>query len=132
MEILLSIHSILRWIVVGVGLLALAKFLIGWLGNGRFSGMDRGLSSGFSGLIDLQATLGLAILLVSGFGDVGFPRHRIDHAVTMIIAAIVAHLSARWKNAPDKIRFRNSFVVVLVTAVLIFAGVASLPSGWTR
>jgi hypothetical protein len=126
------IHSIVRWIIVGVGVIALVKFLIGWLGNGRFAGMDRGLSSGFSGLIDLQVTLGLIFLLWSGLAGAGFPMHRIEHTFTMIVAAVVAHLPMRWKNAPDKIRFRNSFLVVLVTAVLIFGGVASLPGGWTR
>lgn len=132
MDILLMIHSIVRWIIVGVGVVALVKFLMGWLGNGRFSGMDRGLSSGFSGLIDLQATLGLIMLLWTGFTGFGFPMYRIEHAFTMIVAAVVAHLPMRWKKSPDKIRFRNSFLVVLVTAVLIFAGVASLPNGWAR
>jgi hypothetical protein len=131
-SILLSIHSIVRWIIVAVGLIALVKFAIGWLGNGRFAGMDRGLTSGFSGLIDLQVTLGLIYLLWSGMAGAGFPMVRIEHATTMIIAAVVAHLPMRWRGKPDKIRFRNSFAAVLVTAVLIFAGVAVLPGGWTR
>ncbi|MFQ5435089.1 MAG: hypothetical protein ACE5FD_09455, partial [Anaerolineae bacterium] len=92
----------------------------------------RGLTSGFSGLIDLQATLGLVFLLWSGFTGDGFPMYRIEHAITMIVAVVVAHLPARWKKSPDKIRFRNSLAVVVGTAVLIFAGVASLPGGWTR
>jgi hypothetical protein len=131
-NVLLSIHSIVRWVVVVVGLIALVKFAIGWLRNGRFTGMDRGLTSGFSGLVDLQTLLGIVFLLWSGLAGAGFPMYRIEHATTMIIAAVVAHLPMRWQNAPDKIRFRNSFLAVLVTAVLIFAGVAVLPGGWTR
>ena len=126
------IHSIVRWLIVGVGLIALVKYLIGWLGNGRFTSLDRRLVSGFNGLIDLQVTLGVFFLLWSGLSGAGFPRHRIEHAVTMILAVIVTHLPARRKGTPDKARFRNSFLVILVTAVLIFAGVASLPDGWTR
>ena len=132
MNILLSIHSIVRWLIVVVALIALVKFAIGWLGNGRFAGMDRGLTSGFSGLIDLQTTLGIIFLLWSGLAGAGFPMYRIEHTTTMLIAAVVAHLPMRWKNAPDKIRFRNSFIVVLVTAVLIFGGVMRLPGGWAR
>ena len=132
MNILLSIHSIVRWLIVVVALIALVKFAIGWLGNGRFAGMDRGLTSGFSGLIDLQTTLGIIFLLWSGLAGAGFPMVRIEHTTTMLIAAVVAHLPMRWKNAPDKIRFRNSFIVVLATAVLIFAGVMRLPGGWAR
>jgi hypothetical protein len=131
-DILLSIHSIVRWTIVVVGVIALVKFAIGWLGNGRFTSTDRGLTSGFSGLIDLQVTLGFIYLLWSGMAGAGFPMYRIEHMTTMIIAAVVAHLPMRWKKASNKVRFRNSFVAVLVTAVLIFAGVAALPGGWTR
>jgi hypothetical protein len=131
-DVLLSIHSIVRWIIVVVGVIALVKFAVGWLGNGRFVGMDRGLTSGFSGLIDLQVTLGFIYLLWSGMAGAGFPMVRIEHMTTMLVAAVVAHLPMRWKNAPDKVRFRNSFVAVLGTAVLIFAGVAVLPGGWAR
>ena len=132
MNVLLSIHSIIRWLIVVVGLIALVKFALGWLRNGRFAGMDRGLTSGFSGLIDLQTVLGIIFLLWSGLAGAGFPIYRIEHTTTMLIAAVVAHLPMRWKNAPDKIRFRNTFVVILVTAVLIFAGVMRLPGGWSR
>ena len=89
--------------------------------------MDRGLSSGFSGLIDLQVTLGLIYLIWNGLAVEGFPLFRIEHAVTMIIAAAVAHLPARWKNAEDKLRFRNSFFIVLDVLIIIFIGVALLP-----
>ncbi len=132
MNVLLSIHSIIRWLIVVVGLIALVKFALGWLRNDRFAGMDRGLTSGFSGLIDLQTVLGIIFLLWSGLAGAGFPIYRIEHTTTMLIAAVVAHLPMRWKNAPDKIRFRNTFVVILVTAVLIFAGVMRLPGGWSR
>lgn len=133
MSILLMIHSIVRWLIVIVGLAALVKFALGWLQGGSFKGMDRGLASGFSGLMDLQATLGLIFLIWNGLAtDVGFPRFRLEHMTMMILAVIVGHLPARWKNAGDKIRFRNTFLCVLGALVLIFVGVATLPGGWTR
>ena len=57
---------------------------------------------------------------------------RIEHAVIMIIAAVVAHLHVRWKNADDKTRFRNSLFIILDTLIIIFIGVARLPGGWGR
>ena len=65
MELLLMVHSIVRWFIVIVGLLAALKFFIGWRGQKSFQGMDRGLSAAFSGLIDLQALLGLFHYLYS-------------------------------------------------------------------
>jgi len=132
MVILLMIHSYLRWLIVLVALVAIIKFALGWLRGGEFKGMDRGLSSGFSGLLDLQVTLGLILMIWTGLTGVGFPMFRIEHATTMIIAAVVAHLPARWKNAADKVRFRNTLFCILGALLLVYAGVMRLPGGWSR
>ena len=132
MGILLMIHSILRWLIVIVAVFAIVKFALGWLRGGTFKSMDRGLASGFSGLVDLQVTLGIIYLIWDGIAITGFPAFRIEHAITMIIAAVVGHLSARWKNTEDKIRFRNSLFIVIDVLIIIFIGVARLPGGWSR
>ena len=132
MQILLLIHSYLRWLIVVVAVVAIVKFALGWLRGGTFKGMDRGLASGFSGLLDLQVTLGLIFMLWTGFTGVGFPMVRIEHATTMIIAAVVAHLPARWKSAADKTRFRNTLFCILGALLLIYVGVMRLPGGWSR
>jgi hypothetical protein len=130
MALLLSIHSHLRWLILIVALIAVIKFAIGWRRGSVFKGMDRGLASGFSGLMDLQATLGLVFLTWNGLAGAGFPMYRIEHAITMIVAAVVAHLHAMWKTADDKKRFRNTLFIVLDTLIIVFIGVARLPKGW--
>jgi hypothetical protein len=132
MAFLLSTHSHLRWLILLVALAAIIKFAWGWLRGGAFKGMDRGLAAGFSGLMDLQATLGIILLVWNGLAGAGFPMFRIEHAVTMTVAAVVAHLHAKWKNAEDKIRFRNSLFIIVDTLIIIFIGVARLPGGWGR
>jgi hypothetical protein len=132
MNILFRIHSDTRWLVVLVGAVALVKFLIGWLGKGKFQKFDRILTSAFSGLVDLQVLLGLVFLIWSGLAGVGFPHQRLEHAFIMIVAAVVAHLPSRWKSLADTTRFRNSFLAVLGVAVLIFLGVVLLPGGMAR
>lgn len=133
MSILLMLHSIVRWVIVLVAVVAIVKLALGWLRGGAFKGMDRGLVAGFSGLMDLQATLGIVFLLWNGLAtEIGFPRHRIEHAFVMIIAAVAAHLPARWKNAADSTRFRNSLLAIVVSLVLVYIGVATLPGGWNR
>jgi hypothetical protein len=127
MPVLLTIHSYVRWLIVIVAVIAAVKFAIGWLRGGAFQSMDRGLTSGFSGLIDLQVTLGLVYMIWNGLAVEGFPAFRIEHAITMIIAAVVAHLPARWKNVEDKTRFRNSLFIVLDVLIIIFIGVVRLP-----
>lgn len=134
MGILLVIHSYFRWVVLLIAVIAIVKFAMGWLRGGAFKGMDRGLAAGFSGSMDLQATLGIIVLLWLGFtdGGGGFPRHRLEHAFIMILAAVLGHLPARWKNAADSIRFRNTLFCIVGALLLIYIGVATLPGGWTR
>ena len=130
MEFLLILHSIVRWLIVIVGIIALVKFAIGLVQKSAFGKMDRGLSSGFSGLLDLQLTLGLLYFLITGFGGIGFPPYRIEHAVTMFIAVGVAHAPSMFKKAGNK--YVIALGAVVGALVLVFIGVARLPGGWSR
>ena len=132
MNILLMIHSILRWVILLVAVIAIVVFLVSWLRRSQLQGVDRGLMSGFSGLMDLQATLGIVLLVWSGLAGVGFPRYRLEHALIMVLAAVVAHLSARWKNAEEPLRYRNYFLTILASLVLVLIGISVLPGSFTR
>jgi len=129
-DIILEIHSLVRWIIVLVALIAIVKFALSWLRRNEGGAMDRGLMSGFSGLMDLQALLGIIVLVGGGLTGAGFPFYRIEHAVTMIIAVAIAHLPMRWRNAPGPLRARNNLVAILVSLALVAVGVAGLPQGW--
>jgi hypothetical protein len=133
MTILLMIHSIIRWLIVIAAVAAIVKFALGWLQGGAFQKIDRILAAAFSGLLDLQATLGLIMLLWTGLViGLGFPLKNIEHATVMIAAAVLGHLPARWKNAADKTRFRNTLFCVLAALVCVYLGVARLEGGWSR
>ena len=133
MNVLFMAHSGLRWIIVLAAAIAIVKFALGWLKGGEFKGMDRGLMAGFSGLMDLQAVLGLIFLIWNGAVDgAGFPRHRLEHAFIMILAAVAAHFSTRWKNADAKTRFRGNLIMIIISLMLVVVGVAMLPGGWSR
>lgn len=132
MNILLMAHSGVRWLILLVAVIAIVKYAVGWLRRGTYQGMDRGLMAGFNGLMDLQGTLGLVFLVWNGLSGVGFPGYRIAHAVIMIAAMSVAHLSSRWKNADDMTRFRNNLFVIVGSLILIFVGISVLPGGLSR
>jgi hypothetical protein len=129
MGFLLMLHSLVRWVIVFVGLFALVKFLVGWVRKSEFTKKDRRLSAGFSGLIDLQVTLGFIFFIWNGM-LVGFPMFRIEHMLIMLLAAVVAHLPSFMKKAENK--FAVAFFAVLGALVLIIMGVALLPGGWSR
>jgi hypothetical protein len=124
MSILLTVHSIVRWVIVAVAALAIFKFAISWATNASFKGMDRGLASGLSGLMDLQVLLGLIYFFVSGFSGAGFPAFRIIHMLLMLAAAALMHVPSRLKALGDKLRFQYSLLSILGALLLVFIGVA--------
>lgn len=131
MDFLFTLHSHTRWLILLVAIAAIIKLAIGWLRGGAFKGMDRGLAAGFSGLMDLQATLGLIFLIWTSIAGVPFAPNRIEHLTTMLIAAAVAHLPAMWKKSADNIRFRNTLFCIIGSLALVFMGVWRLRGGWT-
>jgi hypothetical protein len=130
MGFVLMLHSILRWGIVLVGLFALVKFLIGWSRKSEFTKMDRGLSAGFSGLMDLQVTLGFILFFWGGLTGSGFPMFRIEHMTIMLVAAILGHLPTFMKKSENK--FAIGLYGVIGALLLVFVGVARLPGGWSR
>ncbi len=132
MDFLLTLHSILRWIIIAVAALTVFKFAISWAGNQSFKGMDRGLAAGLSGLMDAQVLLGLVFFLWSGFSGEGFPGYRWLHMLIMIVAAALGHVPSRLKALGDKQRFFYSVVAILGALALVYVGVMLLPGGWTR
>lgn len=132
MNILLTIHSLLRWVIVIFGAVAIVRFALGWARKSTFGGMDRGLRSGFSGLMDLQVLLGLVFLIWTGLTGAGFPMFRLEHTITMIVAAVAAHVPARMKSEGENLRFRNALLGVVISLALVYLGVVVLPGGWSR
>jgi uncharacterized membrane protein YphA (DoxX/SURF4 family) len=124
-DIIQTIHSIVRWAIVLVGLIALVKFAAGWLAAMVYQRFDRILMSAFMGLLDLQLVLGIILLI-----GLGLAAFRIEHAVTMIVAIVLVHLSVRWRDKEDRIKFRNNFIVILTALIIIYLGVSILPQGW--
>jgi hypothetical protein len=127
MDFLLTLHSILRWIIIAVAALTVFKFAVSWAGNQSFKSMDRGLASGLSGLMDAQVLLGVVYFIWSGFGGAGFPAYRWMHLLIMFVAAALMHVPGRLKALGDKQRFSYSIVSILGALGLVVVGISILP-----
>lgn len=128
MQILLTVHGEVRWLVALVGAAAVIRFAYGVLARARFGGLDRGLMVGFTALLDLNLVLGLILLFGLPGGLLGY---RVEHLATMLLAIIAAHLSAIWRRSNDDARrFRNNLAVVVIALVLVVVGVVRLRGGW--
>ncbi len=132
MDFVLGLHSLVRWIIVVIAVAGIVWFALSAMRRVNNPKTNRILMSAFTGFIDLQVLLGLIYILWSGITGAGFPLYRIEHAVTMVIAAAVAHLSMRWRKAPVEIQARNYLLILIAVLVIVFIGVSLLPYGWTR
>ncbi len=128
MEFVLTVHSIVRWLVVVVAVIAVVRYALVMAGKAQSSGMDRGLMSGYTGLLDLNVLLGLILII-----GLGFTTPRIEHAVTNIIGVAVAHFFARRarKIEDARLKARNNLLGIVISIAIIIVGVA-LVGGWTR
>lgn len=128
MNFLLKFHGELRWLVVLVAAIALVRFGSGLVRKAELARLDRILMAAFTGLLDLNVLLGLTLLF--GLGG-GLPGYRLEHATTMLLAVVVAHLSAIGRATDDAPRrFRKCLVAVVVAVALVALGVIRLRGGW--
>ena len=129
MNFILTFHGEIRWLVALAALIAIVKFALGLARRTDYGKVDRALMSAFTGLLDLNVVLGLILL----FGlPGGLLRFRVEHATTMLLAVVAAHLSAIWRRSDDSARkFRNNLIVILVALALVIVGVVRLRGGWT-
>jgi len=126
LDFVLKLHSGVRWIVIAVSLIALVWYLLSWQRKVSNEKVDRALISAFSGFIDLQVLIGIIYIVWDGFAKEGFPLFRIAHGLTMIVAAVVAHMSRRWRTAEPQIRARNNAALIVVVLIIVGVGLAFL------
>ena len=131
-NILLMIHSALRWLVV---LFALAVLVGHGISLARKTGYPRrgGLQVMlFTMTLSLQWVLGLVMFIVYLLNDL-YQSQQVEHLIMMTVAVALAHITrGRWAEADGAIRTRNELLGVLGSLVLIFIGVMLLPGGIVR
>lgn len=122
MDILFAAHSGLRYLVLLAGVVALAWFAWGKLGSRPFVRPAPALLAAFTGLVDLQALLGI-VLLVGGRR----PPIVWGHVALMLIAVVALHLAAGiHKRRPRPAGHGLPLLGVALALGLILVGILSL------
>lgn len=128
MSMLMRVHGDIRWLVAIVAAAVVIKFLIGWLGKKQYAPLDKTLLTIYTILMDINVLLGLILLFFAG----GFSGARLEHATTMILAAIAAHMTAVWRKSTDSsTKYRNQLLMVALSLLLVVMGVIRLRGGFT-
>jgi len=132
---MLSLHSILRWAVVLLGLAAAGRGLAGWVGSSPWTSRDDAVGRWFTIVIDLQLIIGLALYgffspaTRAAMADMGAamsdPELRywaVEHLTGMVLALVAVHVvRARTKRMDDATRRHRWAALGFGLAILLIA-----------
>ena len=135
---LLTIHNLLRWIVLGFLLVAIVISFLGAFGKKKWSEMDRKVYLLATISLDLQVLAGLVLHLFfspitkAGFTDLGNAMrvdelrfYLIEHGFFMFGALIIAHIGSIMakKANKDTVMYKRYAVWFTIAAVILFLGI---------
>lgn len=133
---LLHTHNLLRWIVLVLGALAIARTAAGLSGNRPFDAARKAIAM-FMGSVHLQLLLGLLLLMNSPtvkaamrdmeatMADPALRKIVVEHPTMMVLAAIlvtVGGIVAKGR-ATDGAKHKAGLGFMLVTLAVILAGI---------
>jgi hypothetical protein len=131
---LLDVHNLLRWVIIIVGVIAVAMALRGAFARARWTGQQNALGRLFTISVDLQLLVGLLLYFVfspittGAFRDFGAAMKNdhtrfflVEHLPIMIIAIVLIHIGAARARRLDSARPAAIFYTVAM--VLVFIGI---------
>ena len=116
-------HSGLRFLVLLTAAMAIAVLLWGWSSGRPFDRQSRAITSVFTGVLDLQVTLGILLVVMRPwYGAL------MGHLIMMIAAAFAAHGITVYgrKQADPRRAHMISLIGVALALLLILGGIMSI------
>jgi len=108
---LLMAHSGWRYLALLALVIAVVKYLMGWLGNGGWGKLDRQIGLIASIVVDIQLLLGLILWPIAWMDHPLSTTRGMEHPVWMIIAIAAMHIGqARVKKAADGDKARTAAI----------------------
>jgi Kef-type K+ transport system membrane component KefB len=130
-QTIMTIHGHWRWVLAVVAVVAIVKFLAGWLGKGKVTQLDKTIATAFAGAMTVQLVLGLInIGYVLSLGTFN-PRLHGEHLVTGLIAVGLSHaVPMRKDDRPDTARFRSGVILTAISLIASVLNVVLVRGGW--
>ncbi len=137
-EYTLILHSILRWVVLIAGVIAVIKALLGWRGGRPWTAGDDRIGMIYTNSLDVQLLLGLLLFFVlspitrAALSSMGSAMQNdvtrfflVEHVPLMLIAIVFAHIgrSRARKASEDSGKHRLSFIFYAISIVLILLAI---------
>jgi uncharacterized membrane protein YozB (DUF420 family) len=136
--VVLSLHNLVRWVVIILAILAFVRAYLGWLGSRPWTEQDRRIGSFFAMSVDVQLLLGLLLYFflspltrqaLQDFGaamsNPGLRFFGLEHIFYMIVAVILVHLGSVFSRRakPDTSKHRIAAILYTLAVVVILVGI---------
>lgn len=136
--VVLTLHPLVRWAVMIVGLLALVRTLSGWFGKRTWDPLDDKVGAWFTISMDTQLLLGLLLyvffspLTTAALRDFGGAMRNADlrffaveHTLVMLLAVVLAHVGRirAQRAAYPAAKHRNAAILFGLALLAILAAV---------
>jgi hypothetical protein len=120
MDIVLAVHSIVRFLILLAAVIGIVKALISLVQKAKSDHLDQSVASAFLGLYDLQALLGVLIILLGGLSQA-------IHPIIMIVGLLLAHaLQSMVKRADGSAAAVYRLALYIVPLLIILVGLSSI------
>ena len=129
---LLDLHNLLRWVIVIVGVIAVAMALRGAFARAAWTGQQAALGSVFTISVDVQLLVGLLLYFVfspittGAFADFGAAMQNdhtrfflVEHLPLMVIAIALVHVGASRARKLNSARPAAIFYTVAMVLMVI-------------
>ena len=139
--LLLSVHNIMRWLVVIAGVWLLIRTYMGLFSKGDWTDTENKAMRFFVIFMDVQLIVGLILYFISpltqavmgnfgaAMGDDQLRFFGVEHAFMMILAVILAHVGSVMVKRADESRSKYIRAAIWFT-ITVLVIVAAIP--WDR
>lgn len=131
MQIIFTLHSLWRWVVLLAALAVVIKALLGWFGKGDWTNLDDRLGLVFTVTFDIQLLLGLIVYIGIFTGahgqrwyDGSIGRLSGEHVALMFVALVIAHIArSRARKAETAVsKHRTAAIGFVISLILVVVG----------
>ena len=136
-ELILTLHNLVRWVVIILGIVAAALAFAGWLNKRSWTERVRRIGSFFAMSVDIQILLGLLLYFIGplkiagalqdfgaamGVSDLRF--YALEHPLLMVLGVVFAHLGNALPRKVDdpQAKYKRAAVFFGLAVVLILIG----------
>ncbi len=136
-QIFLSLHNIIRWVVLVLGIVLVVRSFSGWFKKWEYQERDKKLTPFFAGVFDLQILLGIILFFTKGWGGVlmnapgdvmktsALRFFAVEHWMMMILAAVLIHIgSAKIKKSTESLKkYKHAAIWFSLSLLLVLASI---------